>query len=89
MAPAQSGDHGGPHTSVPYALVPFLAIIGAGAALCICWAFHKIWSEPPPEDPFMTEYQTNYMREVRQRNRRDIAELFGIAKNYRFSEYTQ
>lgn len=82
MAPASGngGSQGGQQTSVPYAAIPFLAILGAVAALLICWAFARSFGEP--DDPYLhvPESQAVYMREVRQRNRQDIADLFSVRK---------
>lgn len=85
MAPAQTPDgnpHGGMQTSVPYAAIPFLAILGAVALLMICWAFARLLADPEDGLNNFSESQMQYMREVRQRNRQDIEDLFG-ARRYR------
>lgn len=82
MAPAQTdgNPHGGMQTSVPYAAIPFLAILGAVALLMICWAFARLLSDPEQPLNNFSEYQAQYMREVRQRNRQDIEDLFNVRR---------
>ena len=85
MAPAQEGSQtGGMQTSVPYAAIPFLAILGAVAMLLIFWAFARLLGEPEPIQMHFTDEQAQYMREVRQKNRQDIADLFNPRRQHQY-----
>ena len=92
MAPPTDGNaHGGMQTSVPYAAIPFLAILGAVGLLLICWAFARLLADPElPHIPF-SDSQAQYMREVRQRNRQDIEDLFNVRRyrNYPPPQFSQ
>ena len=61
---------------LPYAVIPLLAILGACAAVLICWSFFRVFGEEPDEFHHFSDQQTQYMRDVRQRNRSTIAEKF-------------
>lgn len=84
MAPAGSSGGGAPpgnpsdgeQTAVPYAAIPFLAILGAVAVMLIIWAFARLLADPEPLAQNFPDEQMHHMREVRHRNRQDIADLF-------------
>jgi len=76
MAPASGSSTAGQKTSIPYAAIPLLAILGAGAAVLIVFAFARLLTDD--EEPWrsVSESQAGYMRLVRRRNREDIEALF-------------
>lgn len=79
MAPISSANpNGGQTTAVPYALIPFLAIIGAACCVMLCWAIFRMAGEQHDGFEHFSDEQVNYMREVRRRNRQMIAEKFGF-----------
>jgi hypothetical protein len=74
---------------VPYAVIPLLAIIGAGFVLMLCYALYR-HAGVKEEPKMMSEEQAIYMREVRQRNREDIEALTGYYHPRRYSrQWTQ
>ena len=68
---------------MPYAVIPLLAIIGAGFFLLCCWVYfkHSTMQADPPQT--MSEEQAIYMRDVRNRNKKDIEALTGYYKKAR------
>lgn len=64
---------------MPYAVIPLLAILGAVAVMLMIWSFARLLHDPEGLVQNFSDSQMQYMREVRHRNRQDIADLF----NYR------
>lgn len=63
-------------------LVIFLVIIGAGAAVCIGWAIYnhyrtRLNSSDMQDNREAEMEQTQYMREVRFRNKEDLTRMYG------------
>ena len=62
-----------------------IAIVAAAGVLMIVFVLYRHATEPLPEPRNMSEEQANYMREVRQRNRADIAALVNSYRSRRGS----
>ena len=71
--------------TIPYAVIPLLAIIGAAAFVMICYVLYKHRHGAPDEIRSFSEEQEVYMREVRRRNREDIEALTGYGQARRGS----
>ena len=62
-----------------------IAIVAAAGVIMIVFVLYRHATEPPPEERGMSEEQAMYMREVRQRNRADIAALVNSYRTRRGS----
>ncbi|KAF1984029.1 hypothetical protein K402DRAFT_423347 [Aulographum hederae CBS 113979] len=71
--------------SISAPLIVFLAILGAAAAVCVGYAIHRLLGfggQPEKGDNFLarSQYQEEYMREVRLNNMKELSRIARSAR---------